>query len=179
MKNLKNNRQRDYINDDIRAKELLVIGAEGEQLGVLSKQEAIDKARMANLDLCLISPTANPPVAKIMDFGKYKYEKQKKDKENKQKQKQSRINLKIIRLSPTIDQHDYDTKIKQAKKFLEKGDKVQFAIRFKGRMITHSEFGLNVLKKVIEELEDISIVEQRPKLDGRKMYATLASNIKK
>ncbi len=174
-----NKKKKDFINDQIRAKELLVIGAEGEQLGVLSKSEAISKASNEGLDLVLISPGANPPVAKIMDYGKFRYEKQKKDKENKQKQRQNMVSLKLIRVSPTIDSHDYNTKIKQATKFLNKGDKVQFSIRFKGRMITHSEIGLEVLNKIIEDLSDISVVEQKPKMDGRKMYTTLASSVKK
>ncbi|MFV0288721.1 MAG: translation initiation factor IF-3 [Mycoplasmatales bacterium] len=178
---MKDNRKsnKDIINEQIRAKELRVIGTNGEQLGTISKTEALNKAYDAELDLVLISPGANPPVAKIMDYGKYRYEKQKKDKENKQKQRQKAINLKLIRVSPTIDSHDYNTKIKQATKFLNKGDKVQFSIRFKGRMITHTELGLEVLNRIIEELKEISIVEQRPKIDGRKMYTTLASNIKK
>lgn len=170
---------RDLINEKIRAREVMVIGSDGEQLGVMETKEAIQKAYADNLDLCMLSPTAKPPVTKIMDYGKYRYEKQKKEKENKQKQRQKTISLKIIRVSPTIDEHDYNTKIKQAEKFLNKGDKVQFAIRFKGRMITHSELGLKVLDKIIDELKDISVVEQRPKMDGRKMFTTLASNIKK
>ncbi len=174
-----NRKNQDIINEKIRAKELLVIGPEGEQLGVLSKEDAIKKAYDMDLDLVLISPGANPPVSKIMDYGKYRYEKQKKEKENKQKQRQKAVNLKLIRVSPTIDSHDYDTKIKQATKFLEKGDKVQFSIRFKGRMITHSELGLDVLNKIIEDLKDISVVEQRPKTEGRKMHMTLASSVKK
>ncbi len=174
-----NKKKKDFINEQIRAKELLVIGSEGEQLGVLTKNDAISKASNEGLDLVLISPGANPPVAKIMDYGKFKYEKQKKDKENKQKQRQNMVSLKLIRVSPTIDSHDYNTKIKQATKFLNKGDKVQFSIRFKGRMITHSEIGLEVLNKIIEDLSDISVVEQRPKLDGRKMYTTLVSSVKK
>ncbi len=175
--NNKNNR--DIINEQIRANELLVISSSGEQLGVISKKDALNKAYEEELDLVLISPGAKPPVAKIMDYGKFKYEKQKKDKENKQKQRQKAVNLKLIRVSPTIDSHDYNTKIKQATKFLNKGDKVQFSIRFKGRMISHSELGLEVLNKIIDELKDISVVEQRPKIDRRKMYNTLASNIKK
>lgn len=177
MKDTKN--KKDIINEQIRSRELLVIGSDGEQLGVLDKQSAISKADSEGLDLVLISPGANPPVAKIMDYGKFKYEKQKKDKENKQKQRQNMVSLKLIRVSPTIDEHDYNTKIKQATKFLNKGDKVQFSIRFKGRMITHSELGLEVLNKITEELKEISVVEQRPKLDGRKMYITLASSVKK
>lgn len=171
--------KQDIINEKIRSKEVLLIGSDGEQIGVLDTREALEKAYAENLDLCVIAAKANPPVAKIMDYGKFKYEKQKKEKENKQKQRQKIVDLKIIRVSPTIDNHDYETKMKQARKFLQKGDKVQFLIRFKGRMITHSEIGLSVLEKIIEELSDISTVEQRPKMDGRKMLLTLASNIKK
>lgn len=169
----------DLINEKIRASEVLVIGSNGEQLGVMPTKEAIQKAYAEDLDLCMISANAKTPVTKIMDYGKYRYEKQKKDKENKQKQRQKIVSLKLIRVSPTIDGHDYNTKIKQAEKFLAKGDKVQFSIRFKGRMITHSEIGLKVLERIIEQLKDVSVVEQKPKMDGRKMFTTLASNIKK
>ncbi len=174
-----NKKQEDILNDKIRSKELLVISEDGEQLGNMNRDDALKRAYDVDLDLVVISPGAKPPVAKIMDYGKFKYEKQKKDRENKQKQKQKIVTLKVIRVSPTIDSNDYNTKIKHAKKFLEKGDKVQFLIRFKGRMITHSELGRDVLMKIAEDLKDYSTIEQKPTMDGRKMLLTLASNIKK
>lgn len=171
--------KQDLVNERIKAKEVLVIDSDGEQLGVMPTKDALERAYAEDLDLCMLSENANPPVVKIMDYGKYRYEKQKKAKENKQKQRQKIVELKIIRVSPNIDSHDYDTKLKQARKFLEKGDKVQFLIRFRGRMVIHSELGLEVLNKIAEELSDISTIEQKPKLDGRKMILTLAPMKKK
>lgn len=174
-----NKREENILNEKIKQKEVLVIASDGEQLGVLSKDDAINKAYDENLDLVLISPGANPPVAKIMDYSKFNYERKKKDRENKQKQRQKVVALKVIRVSPTIDSNDYNTKIKQATKFLQKGDKVQFLVRFKGRMITHSELGKDVLLKIADELSELSIIEQKPTMDGKKMFLTLASNVKK
>lgn len=156
-----------FVNENIRARELRVIDSEGEQLGVLSKNEALDKAEQSELDLVLVSPNAKPPVARIMDYGKYRYEQQRKEREQRQNQKQ--VNLKEVRLSPTIEKNDFDTKLRQARKFLEKGDKVKASIRFRGRAITHKEIGREVLERFAEELKDIADVEQRPKMDGRSM----------
>lgn len=161
-----------FVNENIRARELRVIDSEGEQLGVLSKDEALDKAEQAGLDLVLVSPNAKPPVARIMDYGKYRYEQQRKEREQRQNQKQ--VNLKEVRLSPTIEKNDFETKLRQARKFLGKGDKVKASIRFRGRAITHKEIGREVLERFAEELKDIAEVEQRPKMEGRSMSLQMA-----
>ncbi|WP_338191224.1 translation initiation factor IF-3 [Aerococcus viridans] len=161
-----------FVNENIRARELRVIDSEGEQLGVLSKDEALDKAEQVELDLVLVSPNAKPPVARIMDYGKYRYEQQRKEREQRQNQKQ--VNLKEVRLSPTIEKNDFDTKLRQARKFLEKGDKVKASIRFRGRAITHKEIGREVLERFAEELKDVAEVEQRPKMEGRSMFLQMA-----
>lgn len=160
------------VNDGIRARELRLIGSDGEQLGVKSKAEALNIAEQANLDLVLVAPGAKPPVARIMDYGKYRFEQQKKDREARKKQKV--INVKEVRLSPTIDLNDFNTKLRNARKFLEKGDKVKASIRFKGRAITHKEIGQKVLNRLAEETSDIATVEQKAKMDGRSMFLTLA-----
>ncbi|MCO4095789.1 translation initiation factor IF-3 [Macrococcoides canis] len=165
------------INDRIRAKELRLIGHDGEQLGVKSKSEAIEIAERVNLDVVLVAPNAKPPVAKIMDYGKYKFEQQKKEKEARKKQKV--VTVKEIRLSPTIEDHDFNTKLKNARKFLEKEDKVKVSIRFRGRAITHKEFGQRVLEKFAEECKDLATVEQKPKMDGRSMFLMLAPIVDK
>lgn len=160
------------VNDGIRARELRLIGSDGEQLGVKTKAEALKIAEQANLDLVLVAPSAKPPVARIMDYGKYRFEQQKKDREARKKQKV--INVKEVRLSPTIDVNDFNTKLRNARKFLEKGDKVKASIRFKGRAITHKEIGQKVLDRLAEETVDIATVEQKAKMDGRSMFLTLA-----
>lgn len=160
------------VNDGIRARELRLIGSDGEQLGVKTKTEALKIAEQTNLDLVLVAPGARPPVARIMDYGKYRFEQQKKDRETRKKQKV--INIKEVRLSPTIDINDFNTKLRNARKFLEKGDKVKASIRFKGRAITHKEIGQKVLNRLAEETDDIAIVEQKAKMDGRNMFLTLA-----
>lgn len=160
------------VNDGIRARELRLIGSDGEQLGVKTKAEALNIAEQANLDLVLVAPGAKPPVARIMDYGKFRFEQQKKDREARKKQKV--INVKEVRLSPTIDVNDFNTKLRNARKFLEKGDKVKASIRFKGRAITHKEIGQKVLNRLAEETADIATVEQKAKMDGRSMFLTLA-----
>jgi len=149
-----------FINDEIRVREVRLIGLEGEQLGIKPLGEAQALADDANVDLVLIQPQAKPPVAKIMDYGKFKFEYQKK--------------LKEVRLSPVIDKGDFDTKLRSARKFLEKGNKVKVSIRFKGRMITHKEIGAKVLADFAEATQDIAIIEQRAKMDGRQMFMQLA-----
>lgn len=149
-----------------------MIGLDGEQLGIKSKSEAQSLADEANVDLVLIQPNATPPVAKIMDYGKFKFEYQKKQKE--QRKKQNVVTLKEVRLSPTIDKGDFDTKLRQARKFLEKGYKVKVSIRFRGRMITHKEVGAEVLADFAEATQDIAIIEQTAKMDGRQMFMQLA-----
>lgn len=160
------------LNEKIRARELRVIGQNGDQLGIKSKQDALEMAERLNLDVVIVAPNAKPPVARIMDYGKYKFEQQKKEKEMKKKQKV--INVKEIRLSPTIEEHDFNTKLKNGRKFLTKGDKVKVSIRFRGRAITHKEIGQRVLENFADECKDIATVEQKPKMEGRQMFLMLA-----
>ena len=157
------------VNDGIRAREVRLIGQDGEQLGVKSKVEALKIAEQANLDVVLVAPGAKPPVARIMDYGKYRFEQQKKEREARKKQKV--INVKEVRLSPTIDVNDFNTKLRNARKFLEKGDK--------GRAITHKDIGQKVLDRLAEETADIATVEQKAKMDGRSMFLVLAPKEKK
>ena len=160
------------VNDGIRARELRLIDQNGEQLGVKTKAEALSIAERANLDVVLVAPNAKPPVARIMDYGKYRFEQQKKEREARKKQKV--INVKEVRLSPTIDVNDFNTKLRNARKFLGKGDKVKASIRFKGRAITHKEIGQRVLDRLADETTDIATVEQKAKMDGRSMFLVLA-----
>ena len=149
-----------------------VIDQNGEQLGIKTRNEALEIAGRVNLDLVLVAPQAKPPVARIMDHGKFKFEQQKKEREIRKNQKV--IVVKEVRLSPGIDDHDFDTKLRNAIKFLEKGDKVKASIRFKGRAITHKEIGQRVLERFAEACKDVATVEQRPKMDGRSMFLMLA-----
>ncbi|WP_377888219.1 translation initiation factor IF-3 [Alkalihalobacillus sp. R86527] len=160
------------VNEGIRAREVRLVGADGNQIGVKSKNEALDMARNANLDLVMVAPTAKPPVCRIMDYGKFRYEQQKKEKEARKKQKI--ITVKEVRLSPNIEEHDFNTKLRNARKFLDKGDKVKASIRFRGRMITHSDIGKKVLERLAEDCKDIATVESKPKMEGRSMFLILA-----
>lgn len=160
------------MNEDIREKEIRVIGADGEQLGILPTKEALKMAEEKELDLVAISPSANPPVCKIMDFGKFIYEQQKKDKEAKKKQKV--ITIKEIRLSATIEEHDIEIKANNAKKFLVDGDKVKITVRFRGREIENSHVGRKILDLFVEKLGDIYVVEKPAKQEGRNMIMILA-----
>lgn len=161
-----------FVNENIRAKEVRLIGPNGDQIGVKSKREALEMAQNADLDLVMVAPNAKPPVCRIMDYGKYRFEQQKKDKEARKKQKI--INVKEVRLSPNIEEHDFNTKLRNARKFLEKGDKVKAAIRFRGRAITHSELGRDVLMRLAEGCKDVSTIESKPKMEGRSMFLILA-----
>ena len=165
------------VNEGIRARELRLISDNGDQLGVKTKQEALKMAEDANLDLVLVAPKAKPPVAKIMDYGKYRFELQKKQREARKKQKV--VNIKEVRLSPTIDTNDFNTKMKNARKFLSKGDKVKVSIRFKGRAITHKDIGREVLNRFAEATEDVATVESKAKMDGRSMFLMLAPKTEK
>ncbi|GGB48591.1 translation initiation factor IF-3 [Fictibacillus barbaricus] len=165
------------VNEGIRAREVRLIGPDGSQLGIKSRQEALDLASNANLDLVLVAATAKPPVCRIMDYGKFKYEQQRKEREARKNQKV--ITTKEIRLSPTIEENDFNTKLKNARKFLEKGDKVKASIRFRGRAITHSQIGKTVLEKLAKECEDLSTVETHPKMEGRSMFLILAPKAEK
>ena len=161
------------LNDQIRAREVRLINEDGEQVGVVTKAEALRQANVASLDLVLISPNAKPPVARIMDYGKYRFEQQKKVKESRKKSKT--VSVKEIRLSPTIEGNDFNTKLKHAQKFLTKeGAKVRVSIRFRGRAITHKELGREVLEKMAEATSDIATVVSKPKMEGRSMFLMLA-----
>ncbi|QSE77673.1 translation initiation factor IF-3 [Lactococcus taiwanensis] len=167
----KQDNRKPMMNGAIRAREVRLIGAEGEQLGVTPTSEALMQAENLNMDLVLIS-NQEPPVAKIMDYTKFMFEQKKKQKEAKKKQ--AVVSVKEVRLSPVIDQNDFDTKLRQAIKFLEKGDKVKVSIRFKGRMITHQDVGRQVMDKFAQATKDVAVVEQRAKMDGRQMFLQLA-----
>lgn len=169
------NKEKDLpINREIRCNQMLVIGPKGEQLGVKSKNDALTLADYAGFDLVLINDSANPPVAKLMDYKKYKYEKKKKQKENDKKQRETASEVKEYRLSVTIDTHDFETKMNQARKQLEKGNKVKASIRFKGRQLAHTELGEDVLNRFKEGLSDISEVESKPKFEFKSIYMVLA-----
>ena len=158
-------------NSRITSPEVQVINSDGENLGVLNLQETISKAKDENLDLIEIAPNARPPVCKIMDMGKYKYDQQKKL--NKAKKKQKKIELKEIKLRPVTEVHDYTFKIKNAQKFLSKGDKVKFTIRFKGREMQHTKLGNDLMEKIKIDMETIGKVELQPKFDGKQMIMVI------
>ena len=160
------------LNEEIRDKEVRVISADGEQLGIMSAKEALKKAAEKNLDLVKIAPQAQPPVGKIMDYGKYRFEQTKKEKESKKNQRI--IETKEIRLSLNIDTHDFDTKANQAMKFLKTGHKVKVSIRFRGREMAHPQIGEETMKKFAEVCSEFSSVEKPAKLEGRQMLMFLA-----
>ena len=168
------NKNNQPINEQIKASHVLVIGPNGEQVGVKPIQDALTLANYAGLDLVMLNPNQDPPVCKVMDYNKYRYEKQKKEKEALKKQKANSSELKEFRLSPVIDVGDFDTKLKQVTKYLEKGDEIKLSIRFKGRQMAHTELGREVLDKFAARLENISTIEQNAKLDGRTMIMLLA-----
>ena len=153
------------INEKIRAKEVRLIGEEGEQLGIMTSREALDKAREADLDLVMVAPNGKPPVCKIIDYGKYRYELARKEKEAKKKQKT--IEIKEIRLSPNIDSNDLNTKLSAARKFLAKGNKVKITLRFRGREMAHMATSRHILDDIAQQLEDIAVVEKPSKQEGR------------
>lgn len=160
------------INGEIRAKEVKLIGDNGEQLGVFSLFDARNMAEEKRLDLVLVAPQANPPVCKIMNYGKYKFEQAKKEKEAKKKQKV--VEIKEIRITPNIEEHDFGFKAKNARKFIEDGNKLKITVRFKGREINNSKLGEDVLNRFIENLSDISVVDKAPKLEGKNMFIMLS-----
>ena len=159
------------INEEIRDKEIRVIGADGSQLGVMSADKALKLAEEADMDLVKIAPTAVPPVCKIMDYGKYRFEQQKKEKENKKNQKV--VETKEVRLSINIDTNDFNTKVNQANKFLKNGDKVKVSIRFRGREMAHSKLGLDVMERFGQAIEG-GTIEKPAKLEGRNMLMFIA-----
>ena len=158
-------------NNRITSSEVQVITNDGDNLGILNTNEAISKAKEEGLDLIEIAPKARPPVCKIMDMGKYKYDAQKKA--NKAKKKQKKIELKEIKLRPVTETHDYNFKLKNAQKFLSKGDKVKFTIRFKGRELQHSNLGHNLMNKIQEDIKLVGKVEMNPKFDGKQMIMVI------
>ena len=161
-------------NERIKALDVQVIGSEGNNLGVMQLKQAIQLAKNEGLDLIEISPNANPPVCKIMDMGKYKYDLQKKA--NQAKKKQKVVSLKEIKLRPGTEIHDYNFKIKNAKKFITKGDKVKFTVKFKGREMQHVELGKDLMNRIIEDTKDIAKVETHPKFEGRQMIMIIQPN---
>lgn len=159
------------INEQIRDKEVRLIGTEGEQLGIMSAKDAMKLARDAELDLVKIAPNAKPPVCKIIDYGKYRYELARKEKEAKKKQKT--IDIKEVRLSPNIDTNDLNTKVNQARKFLSKGDKVKVTLRFRGRELAHVNQSKVILDDFAAKLEDIATIDKPAKFEGRSMIMFL------
>ena len=160
------------INEQIRDKEVRLIGADGEQLGIMSAREAYKLAQEAELDLVKIAPGAKPPVCKIIDYGKYRYELARKEKEARKKQKT--VELKEVRLSPNIDTNDLNTKMNATRKFISKGNKVKVTLRFRGREMAHVQASKHILDDFAEALADIAVVEKAPKLEGRSMGMVLA-----
>lgn len=160
------------INEQIRDREVRLVGTEGEQLGIVTLKEAQQIASEKNLDLVKIAPQAKPPVCKIMDYGKYKFDAAKKEKEARKKQKT--ISVKEVRLSASIDKHDFETKIRNAQKFLKAGDKVKVSVMFRGREMMHTQKGVGILNQAMELLEEFGIAENKPKLEGRNMAIVVA-----
>ena len=158
-------------NQRINSQEVQVITSSGENLGIMSTSKAISIAKEEGLDLIEIAPNANPPVCKIIDMGKFKYEAQKKA--NKAKKRQKKIELKEIKLRPVTEVHDYNFKLKNAQKFLSKGDKVKFTIRFKGRELMHSNLGNDLMNRILEDIKSVGKVEMSPKLDGKQMIMVI------
>ncbi|MBQ4899508.1 MULTISPECIES: translation initiation factor IF-3 [Paenibacillus] len=160
------------INDEIRAKEVRLVGAEGEQIGITPIREALQMAIDLNLDLVNVAPTAKPPVCRIMDYGKFRYEQQKKEKEARKNQKI--VDIKEVWFRSNIEEHDFQTKLRNVIKFLKDGDKVKCSVRFRGREIAHADIGKKILDRVKEEVVELSTVERLPKLEGRSMIMILA-----
>lgn len=156
--------QKNRVNHQIRFSPLLVIGADGDKLGIISREEAMQKAKDAGLDLVEVAPLARPPVCRIMDYGKFKY--QQSVKEKKQKQNGSQMKLKVVRLSPVTDSHDIETKAGQIRKFLESGNSVQLKLQYKGRQKAHKDIGFDIIDKVLEAIKDVGSCHKRPKLQG-------------
>lgn len=159
------------INEQIRDREIRLIGEDGEQLGIMSARDAMKLAKEANLDLVKIAPTAKPPVCKIIDYGKYRYEQARREKEARKKQKT--IEVKEIRLSPNIDTNDLNTKVNQARKFVSGGNKVKVAVRFRGRELAHTAVGKTILEDFAQKLSDIAVIDKPAKLEGKSMVMFL------
>ncbi|MGX0877364.1 translation initiation factor IF-3 [Roseovarius sp. MBR-154] len=164
------------INDRIRADEIRLIGADGENAGVVTPRRALEMAEEVGLDLVEISPNANPPVCKIMDYGKYKYEQQKRESEARKKQKI--IEVKEVKFRPGTDTHDYQVKMRNVLKFLEGGDKVKITLRFRGREMAHQDLGRNLLERIAEDVKDVGRIENMPKMEGRQMIMIIGPGAK-
>jgi translation initiation factor IF-3 len=163
----------DYrVNDRIEAQEVRLVGEDGEMIGVVRLREALERAREVGLDLVEVSPTAKPPVCKVLDYGKFKYEAQKRA--NAARKKQRVIEVKEIKMRPGIDDNDYNIKMKKVRTFLEEGDKVKVTMRFRGRELSHQNLAMNILTKVKDEVSDLGKVEQFPKMEGRQMVMVMA-----
>ncbi|MGH2675443.1 MAG: translation initiation factor IF-3 [Actinomycetota bacterium] len=160
------------MNERIRAPQVRLVGADGAQVGIVSVQDALERAQAADLDLVEVAPQANPPVCRIMDYGKYKYERAMRQKEARKKQ--ARIEVKEIKFRPKIDRHDYETKKGHVVRFLEAGARVKVTIMFRGREMAHTELGQRILDRLVEDLDSLATVEQPSKLDGRNMVMVLA-----
>ena len=160
------------INDEIRDREIRLIGPEGEQLGIMSARQALDIAEEKERDLVKIAPTAKPPVCKLMDYGKYRFEQSKREKEARKNQKV--ISVKEVRLSPTIEEHDMQVRVRDCVKFLQNGDRVKVSIRFRGRMITHSDVGLQVMNEFFARVKDYAVQDRKPSTEGRTMTMMLS-----
>ncbi len=169
-------RQELQINEEIRDKELRVIGSDGEQLGIMSLSQALEKAESMNLDLVKIAPQAKPPVCKIMDYGKYRFEQAKREKEARKNQHV--VDIKEIRLSLNIDTHDFNTKLSHAERFIKGGNKIKVSIRFRGREMGHPELGLDVMSKFAEACAEFANIEKPAKLEGRNMLMFLSPKTK-
>ena len=165
------------INHDIKSEEVRVVDEDGEMKGVMSVADAVELAEQAGLDLVEVSPNAKPPVCKILDYGKYKYEQQKKAAEARKKQKT--VDVKEVKIRPGIEEHDYQVKMRTARKFLSNGDKVKVTMRFRGREMAHQDIGFDLLKRMIEELSDISKVDLEPKMEGRQIIMVLSAEAPK
>ena len=160
------------MNEEITSRTILLIGAEGEKMGPVALDDALAMAEEKGFDLVEVSPQAKPPVVKMMDYGKYKYEQQKKAAEARKKQKV--IEIKEIKMRPTIDDHDYDVKMRSMKRFFEEGDKVKVTLRFRGREMAHQHLGMELLSRIQKETDGFAKIEQYPKLEGRQMMMVLA-----
>jgi translation initiation factor IF-3 len=165
------------INHNIRANEVRVIADDGEQLGILSLRDALEAAEARQLDLVEVSPNAQPPVCRIMDYGKYKYQQSKKQQEAKKKQVQ--VQVKEIKIRPKTDDHDIEFKVKNVRRFLEEGNKAKITLVFRGREITHQDVGRAVVERFASELSDIGVVEVHPRVDGRQLFMIIAPKAKK
>ena len=160
------------INEGIRVREVRVVSAEGEQLGIMTIQEALEAARSREFDLVEVAPEANPPVCRIMDFGKYKYTQARRQKEARKKQ--TTISVKEVKMGPKTEKHDFEFKVKHVRRFLEEGHKAKATVRFKGREMAHTELGWKMLNKMVEAVADIAVTENNPRMEGRMLHIMLS-----